>query len=91
MFFNKRGVVGVGIRMGSYFFFDTLLVIIRKRERDDVLLENMFFIKVDKINRISFLFVMVLKVSLIMLFGVGIFGFYWGSMYGILVCIFKFK
>lgn len=83
--------MGVGIRMGSYFLFDTPLATIRKRERDDALPENMPFIKADKTNRTSFPFAMVLKASLITLLGVGTFGLYWGSMHGTSVCIFKLK
>lgn len=53
--------------MGDYFFFDMPLATIRKREREAILPEEMPFIKADKTNRASFLVVMALKASLIML------------------------
>lgn len=74
--------MGGGIRMGNYFLFDTPLTTIRKRERGDALPENMPFIKADKTNRASFPVAMVLKASLITLFGVVLFGLYWAVCMG---------
>lgn len=35
--------MGVGIRMGNYFLFDTPLTTIRERERDDCAEESAFY------------------------------------------------